>query len=188
MLWPMPAIRGVSWVSSASQLIALVIKGVAVLTFMALGLNTIRNADRKIDTGTQLTPPGALAGFVAGVLVIFGNPRAVLFHTGNLPGFFGLPAVSAADIIAIVALSQLVPLLDNLGLAVMVGCPGARPAVLAADAALYQSGLRRVAFRDPAGAALCPTQRRSNPQSTPATRSPRRANGALSESRPRRLR
>ena len=120
MLWPLLAILGISWVTSASQQIALILKGVAVLTFLWLGLTTIRNANRPIGTDTRLTRPGAWPGFLAGLLVILGNPKAVLFYMGILPGFFDLSAVSTADILAIVAVSQVVPLLGNLGLAALV--------------------------------------------------------------------
>ena len=120
MLWPVLAILGISWVTSASQQIALVLKGVAVLTFLWLGLTTIRNADRPVGTDTRLTRPGAFAGFLAGLFVILGNPKAVLFYMGILPGFFDLTAVKTPDIIAIVLVSQIVPLLGNLGLAALV--------------------------------------------------------------------
>ena len=120
MLWPVLAILGISWVTSASQQIALVLKGVAVLTFLWLGLTTIRKADRPVGTDTRLTRPGAFAGFLAGLFVILGNPKAVLFYMGILPGFFDLTAVKTPDIIAIVLVSQIVPLLGNLGLAALV--------------------------------------------------------------------
>ena len=120
MLWPVLAILGISWVTSTSQQIALVLKGVAVLTFVALGLNTIRSANRPIGTDSRLTRPGAMAGFLAGLLVILGNPKAVLFYMGILPGFFDLSRVTTPDILAIVAVSQIVPLLGNLGLAALV--------------------------------------------------------------------
>lgn len=120
MLWPLLAILGISWVTSASQQIALVLKGVAVLTFLWLGLNAIRHANRSIGTDTRLTRPGAWSGFLAGLLVILGNPKAVLFYMGILPGFFDLSQVTNPDILAIVAVSQIVPLLGNLGLAALI--------------------------------------------------------------------
>jgi threonine/homoserine/homoserine lactone efflux protein len=63
---------------------------------------------------SRLTRPGMWAGFAAGVAVILGNPKAILFYMGVLPGFFDLSAVTWADIAAIVAISMAVPLIGNL--------------------------------------------------------------------------
>ncbi|MCU0856433.1 MAG: LysE family transporter, partial [Rhodobacteraceae bacterium] len=60
------------------------------------------------------------AGFAAGVAVIIGNPKAILFYMGVLPGFFDLTRVTGPDIAAIVAVSFTVPLLGNLILAAFV--------------------------------------------------------------------
>ena len=60
------------------------------------------------------------AGFIAGVVVIMANPKAVLFYMGVLPGFFDLTRVTAWDIGAICLLSLLVPLIGNLILAASV--------------------------------------------------------------------
>lgn len=120
MLWPLLAILGISWVTSASQTIAYGLKAVAVLTFLWLGITTIRRAADPIDTDRRLTRSGPWAGFLAGVVVILGNPKAVLFYMGILPGFFDLAHVTTRDIIAIVAVSQFVPLIGNLGLAALV--------------------------------------------------------------------
>ena len=58
-----------------------------------------------------------MGGFIAGVVVILGNPKAILFYMGVLPGFFDLTQVTAWDVLAIVAVSILTPLLGNLILA-----------------------------------------------------------------------
>ena len=73
------------------------------------------------------------AGFIAGVAVIIGNPKAVLFYVGVLPGFFDLTRVTVPDIVAICTLSFIVPLAGNLILAAFVhrvrGVLGARGAM-----------------------------------------------------------
>jgi threonine/homoserine/homoserine lactone efflux protein len=61
------------------------------------------------------------AGFVAGLVVILGNPKAILFYMGVLPGFFDLSALTLPDMLAIAGLSALVPLVGNLVLAGMIG-------------------------------------------------------------------
>ncbi len=120
MLWPLLAILGVSWVAASFDQAALVLKGLAVAMFVTLGVLTIRNADRSITADSRLTRPGMWAGFAAGVVVILSNPKAILFYMGLLPGFFDLTALNGWDIAAIVAVSQLVPLVGNLALAWMI--------------------------------------------------------------------
>ena len=88
--------------------------------FLIMGVLLIRNADRTIAGDSRLTRPGMWAGFVAGLVVILGNPKAILFYMGVLPGFFDLTQVTWADIAAIMAASMLVPFLGNLLFAAMV--------------------------------------------------------------------
>ncbi|MBK0326172.1 LysE family translocator [Rhodobacteraceae bacterium F11138] len=121
MLWPILAILGASWVVTEFAAAAVVLKLVASLMFLAMGLLTLRNADRAIGVDSRLTRPGAWAGFIAGVVVILGNPKAVLFYMGLLPGFFDLGSLTVWDIAAIVLVSQVVPLLGNLMIAALVG-------------------------------------------------------------------
>jgi threonine/homoserine/homoserine lactone efflux protein len=61
-----------------------------------------------------------LAGFIAGLIVILGNPKAILFYAGMLPGFFDLTKLTAVDIAVIVTLSMVVPLFGNLVMAVFM--------------------------------------------------------------------
>lgn len=117
MAWPVLAILGIGWVTAASTQIAAVLKLAAVAVFLGMGITTIRKPGRSPAADGRLTRPGFWPGFLAGVLVILGNPKAVLFYMGILPGFFDLSAVTLADIAAIVAVSQVVPLLGNLMLA-----------------------------------------------------------------------
>src|SRR6056297_407089 len=108
-LWPLLAVLGVSWILS--------VWGV----FLVMGALVIRHADKTIASDSRLTRPGQWAGFVAGVAVILGNPKAILFYMGVLPGFFDLASVTPLDVTAIMAVSMAVPLLGNLALALLVG-------------------------------------------------------------------
>ena len=67
------------------------------------------------------TRPGMWSGFVAGLVAILGNPKAVLFYMGVLPGFFDLRQVTGPDIGLILAASVIVPLIGNLVNALLVG-------------------------------------------------------------------
>ena len=52
--------------------------------------------------------------------MILGNPKAILFYMGLLPGFFDLSQLTQVDVAAIVTLSFLVPLLGNLAMAASI--------------------------------------------------------------------
>ena len=48
-------------------------------------------------------------------MVIAGNPKAILFYMGVLPGFFDFRRLTPLDMALICAVSVLVPFLGNLG-------------------------------------------------------------------------
>ncbi|MEL6608784.1 MAG: LysE family translocator [Pseudomonadota bacterium] len=120
-LWPFLAILGVSWVVQEVEGILTLLKWVAAAMFLVMGVLLIRNADKQLGSDSRLTRPGMWAGFVAGLLVILGNPKAILFYMGVLPGFFDLTRVTGWDIAAIVGVSILVPFMGNLALGAFVG-------------------------------------------------------------------
>jgi len=119
-VWPVLAVFGVSYLISvyADFLTLLKMGGALMLAFM--GLLVVRRPDRLISSDSRLTAPGAWAGFSAGILIIMGNPKAVIFYMGVLPGFFDLTQVNLLDIAAIATVSMLVPLLGNVMLAAFV--------------------------------------------------------------------
>lgn len=120
VVWPFLAILGVNWVVSEYAGIMTLLRWVACAVFVVMGGSAIRHAGDVIAANRRLTRPGRWAGFVAGVLAILGNPKAVLFYMGVLPGFFDLGAVTGPDIAAIVLLSVIVPLLGNLAFALTI--------------------------------------------------------------------
>ncbi len=120
LFWPLLAIGGMSWLASSLGEVMLVLRWGACLMFVIMGALVIRNADRRVEENRALTRPGAWAGFVAGVAVILGNPKAILFYMGLLPGFFDLSAISWEDVVAIICLSFAVPLIGNLVMAGLV--------------------------------------------------------------------
>lgn len=121
MLWPLVAVLGISWILSVFDMFMLGMRWIACGVFLIMGFLLIRHADAKIDRDSRLTRPGAWAGFGAGLLAILGNPKAVLFYIGVLPGFFDLRSVTAVDVGAIIAVSVAIPLLGNLAIAALVG-------------------------------------------------------------------
>ncbi len=120
ILWPFLAILGVTWVVSVFSGFMTVLRWIACGTFLAMGALLIRHADAQLSTNARLTRPGMLAGFLAGLAVILGNPKAILFYMGMLPGFFDLAELRWPDMVAIALISALVPLTGNLLLALSI--------------------------------------------------------------------
>lgn len=120
ILWPIIAILGLSWVAMQYDGLLDLLKYVATLIFFVLGFSLISNPDRAVNNDNRLTRPGQLAGFIAGVAIILSNPKAILFYIGVLPGFFDLSRVTLLDIVAICAISAVLPFLGNLTLSIMV--------------------------------------------------------------------
>ncbi len=121
VLWPFLAILGVTWILSVYGGFLVALKWIACITFLIMGWLVLRNADKTIASDSRLTRPGMWAGFLAGLAVIIGNPKAIFFYMGMLPGFFDLTALTWADIAVICFLSFVVPLLGNLILAGFIG-------------------------------------------------------------------
>ena len=119
-LWPLVAVYGLTWIVAQFSQFMMVMHWVAALTFVIMGALLIRHAGKGISSDSRLTKPGRMAGFATGVAVVIGNPKAILFYMGVLPGFFDLTRVTAPDIAAIVALSVAVPLAGNLALAASI--------------------------------------------------------------------
>lgn len=120
LVWPLIAIGGMSWLATSLGDVMITLRWLACLMFVTMGILVIRGADRRIEENRALTRPGAWAGFLAGLAVIMGNPKAILFYMGLLPGFFDLAKVTGGDIAAILICSFTVPLLGNLIMAGLV--------------------------------------------------------------------
>ena len=120
VIWPFLAILGVSWIISVYGDFLVALKWVACATFLIMGWLVLRNANKTIASDSRLTRPGMWAGFLAGLAVILGNPKAILFYMGMLPGFFDLTTLTGVDIAIICLVSFIVPLLGNLLLAASI--------------------------------------------------------------------
>jgi threonine/homoserine/homoserine lactone efflux protein len=120
VLWSLLAIFGITWILSVYGGFLELLKWAASAMFMVMGTLVIINADKAIDTNSRLTHPGMWAGFAAGLAVIAGNPKAILFYAGMLPGFFDLTRLTHIDTIIIAGLSMLVPLIGNLTMAAFI--------------------------------------------------------------------
>jgi threonine/homoserine/homoserine lactone efflux protein len=117
LVWPLAAILGLTWIESAYGDFLNVLRWVAALIFLIMGVILIRKPAATLNADSRLTRPGMWAGFTVGIAAVIGNPKAILFYMGALPGFFTLDTLTAPDIAAIIALSAVIPMVGNLGLA-----------------------------------------------------------------------
>lgn len=122
IIWPLIAIFGLTWVVSRVENLLEILHWVAATIFLLMGVGLIRTASRSILVAEgRLTRPGLWPAFSAGVAAVIGNPKAVLFYMGVLPGFFDLSRVTGADIAVILFMSALIPFSGNLVTAFAVG-------------------------------------------------------------------
>lgn len=120
LMWPALAIFGLSWMVSVYAGFLRLLKIIAAITFTVMGLMLIRKSGKLLAADSRLTRPGRLAGFMTGVAAVIGNPKAILFYMGVLPGFFDLSKLNGYDAAAILAVSAVVPLIGNLCLALFL--------------------------------------------------------------------
>ncbi|MEY4306267.1 MAG: hypothetical protein RIT52_2442 [Pseudomonadota bacterium] len=120
LVWPLLAILGLSWVESTYGDFLSVLRWVAAVIFLFMGYMLIRKSGSLGDADSRLTKPGLWAGFSVGLAAVIGNPKAILFYMGALPGFFTLGSLTATDIGLIIGVSALIPMAGNLGLAVFL--------------------------------------------------------------------
>jgi threonine/homoserine/homoserine lactone efflux protein len=85
-----------------------------------MGILLIRKPATAPGPDSRMTRPGLWAGFSVGLAAVIGNPKAILFYMGALPGFFTLGTLTGVDIALIVLISALIPMAGNLGLALFL--------------------------------------------------------------------
>lgn len=117
VIWPLAAIFGLGWVLSVYGGFLALMHWIAAAVFILMGVLLIRKPSGPISPDSRMTRPGIWAGFAVGLAAVIGNPKAILFYMGVLPGFFDLSRVNHVDIAAILAVSMLVPMIGNLALA-----------------------------------------------------------------------
>ena len=117
LFWPLAAILGLGWIDTVWGDVLSVLRWAAAAIFIAMGILLIRKPAATISADSRLTKPGLWAGLSVGVAAVIGNPKAILFYMGALPGFFTLSTLTPLDITLIIAVSALIPMAGNLALA-----------------------------------------------------------------------
>lgn len=113
-LWPLLALLTLTQFAQFYAELLESLRFLAVAVFLILGVQLLRAPVAAPEAAGRLTQPGRLTGFIAGVLVILGNPKAILFYLGILPGFFDIAVLTTIDITMVVVISALVPFMGNL--------------------------------------------------------------------------
>ena len=119
-IWPVLALLTLGQLVAVHAALLKGLKYVAVIVFMVMGGGLIMARVDRLQAPDQFTKAGFLPGFVAGLLVIIGNPKAILFYIGVLPGFFDVIRVTTLDIAFVGLVSAAVPFCGNIILAVML--------------------------------------------------------------------
>ena len=120
LVWPLAAILGLSWVEGLYGDLLSVLRWVAAVVFLVMGVMLIRKPAASLKGNSRMTKPGLWAGFSVGVAAVIGNPKAILFYMGALPGFFDLGGLTPLDIGLIIGVSALIPMAGNLALALFL--------------------------------------------------------------------
>jgi threonine/homoserine/homoserine lactone efflux protein len=120
LIWPLAAVLGLTWIESVYGDFLVLLRWLAAVVFLVMGVMLIRKPAAALKPDSRLTRPGMWAGFSVGVAAVIGNPKAILFYMSALPGFFALDSLGRVDIVAIIALSALIPMVGNLGLALFL--------------------------------------------------------------------
>ena len=119
--WPALALLSLGQIVSLHGDIIFWLRYIAVAVFVGMGIGLYLAPVQPLQAESKLTKEGVLARFLAGLMVIIGNPKAMLFYIGILPGFFDVSHLQIGDIILIALISALVPFIGNLILGLAVG-------------------------------------------------------------------
>ncbi|MGB1470437.1 MAG: LysE family translocator [Candidatus Puniceispirillaceae bacterium] len=119
--WPALALLSLGQIVSLHGDIIFWLRYIAVAVFAGMGIGLYLAPVQPLQAESKLTKEGVMAGFLAGLMVIIGNPKAMLFYIGILPGFFDVSRLQIGDIILIALISALVPFIGNLILGLAVG-------------------------------------------------------------------
>lgn len=117
--WPLAAMLGVGAVSAAWAGFLTVLRCVGAAILVWMGVSLVRKAGALAAAAGGPAQGRGWSEFAAGLSVIAGNPKAILFYAGVLPGFFDFRTLGWLDVAVICLVSAAVPFLCNLGWAAL---------------------------------------------------------------------
>jgi len=128
LIWPALALFSLTTLADIHLDMLVWLRYLAVAVFVILGGTMLVSSPKPLrKTGeadnAETDKAGKdkwFMGIIAGLAVVFGNPKAMLFYLGILPGFFSIDALALADIVIISMLSAIIPFIGNICLALLV--------------------------------------------------------------------
>ncbi|MEL7214833.1 MAG: LysE family translocator [Pseudomonadota bacterium] len=112
IVWPIAAVLGLAALVHTFEGAMTVLRYGGALVLIWMGISLWRSSG-KVEAQAGLDESG-WAGFFAGLGVIFGNPKAVIYYLGVLPAIFDIDTLSLADLAIICAVSAVVPFIGNM--------------------------------------------------------------------------
>lgn len=124
LIWPVLALVSLNQIASVQWDLLGWLRWLAAAMFCIMGVMLALQKPAELELAEigkqRKTALGFWAGILAGLAVVVGNPKAVLFYLGILPGFFDIAALTLGDMIVISCLSALVPFIGNIMLAGLI--------------------------------------------------------------------
>lgn len=125
LIWPALALFSLTTLASIHLDVLVWLRYLTVGMFVGLGVMMLISRPAPLGTASMSKPAGSgterwLMGIIAGLAVVIGNPKAILFYLGILPGFFEIDSLLLADIVIISVISACVPFFGNICLALLV--------------------------------------------------------------------
>jgi threonine/homoserine/homoserine lactone efflux protein len=116
VLWPLLAIFGLAAIAELWGQVMQVLHYVGAGILIWMGWRLIARPRQALAERPDpaLLRRDAGRAFTAGLLVNLGNPKSIFFFMGLLPAFFHIAALTALDIVVIVAMSAALPFAGNL--------------------------------------------------------------------------
>ena len=130
-MWSSMAIFGGKLLADSLENALLVVRYLGAGLFIYMGLSVIYYANEAIAAPPEYLPEKVnkeravskrkqwyfWTGFMAGVIAIISNPKAILFYLGLMPSFFVIPELTWSDAVVIALVSASIPFLGNLAIA-----------------------------------------------------------------------
>jgi threonine/homoserine/homoserine lactone efflux protein len=113
LLWPIVVYFGLGVLISLYSDILIIIRYLAAIILVIMGVQTILASRKGIEANNKLTKSGFFAGFSAGLIAVTANPKATLFYITLLPSFFNFSEIGLTDLVIISGTSFVVPMTGN---------------------------------------------------------------------------
>lgn len=113
LIFALAAMTGVAVLIAAHDSVLPVLRLAGAAWLIWLGLRLMLSPTGPV-TAAMPGRHGIWAGFLAGLAVSLGNPKAALFYAAVFPGFFDIPSLTPADIAMICAVIATIVLTGHL--------------------------------------------------------------------------